>query len=99
MPPGPNQAISSCHVLAKVFDDDAGYHQFISEDGNEHGSFEVFWAEDGDLEDDYPEDDDKPTYRPGWYWWACFSGCLPDGEPSGPFSTSYRAYADAREEY
>ena len=32
----------------------------------------------------------------GWYWQACFPGCLPDGEPSGPFATEADALADAR---
>jgi hypothetical protein len=33
----------------------------------------------------------------GWYWWACFPGCLPDGEASGPFATEEAATADALE--
>jgi hypothetical protein len=33
----------------------------------------------------------------GWYWWACFPGCLPDGDPIGPFDTAAEALADARE--
>lgn len=33
----------------------------------------------------------------GWYWWACFPGCLPDGDPIGPFDTEAKALADARE--
>ena len=33
----------------------------------------------------------------GWYWWACFPGCLPDGDPIGPFKTEALALADARE--
>lgn len=33
----------------------------------------------------------------GWYWWACFPGCLPDGPPSGPFGTEALAIIDARE--
>lgn len=33
----------------------------------------------------------------GWYWWACSPGCLPDGEPVGPFATEAEALADARE--
>lgn len=33
----------------------------------------------------------------GWYWQACFPGCLPDGEPNGPFATEAEALADARE--
>lgn len=47
-----------------------------------HGQFEVFW-------------DDA---EPGWYWWPCFPGCLPDGEQAGPFATSRLAWADARGE-
>jgi len=34
--------------------------------------------------------------EPGWYWWACFPGCLPDGEPSGPFKTEQDAIDDAQ---
>jgi hypothetical protein len=33
---------------------------------------------------------------PGWYWQACFPGCLPDGEASGPFGTEQEALADAQ---
>jgi len=33
----------------------------------------------------------------GWYWWACSPGCLPDGEPSGPFATEAEALEDARD--
>ena len=29
----------------------------------------------------------------GWFYQACFPGCLPDGEPCGPFAS----YAEARE--
>jgi len=32
---------------------------------------------------------------PGWYWWACFPGCMPDGDPSGPFQTEQEAIDDA----
>lgn len=32
----------------------------------------------------------------GWYWQACFPGCLPDGEPNGPFKTEAEAQADAQ---
>ncbi len=34
----------------------------------------------------------------GWYWQACFPGCLPDGEPSGPYATQAEAIADAQAE-
>jgi len=33
--------------------------------------------------------------RSGWFWWSCQCGFLPEGEPIGPFATSYRAYRDA----
>ena len=33
----------------------------------------------------------------GWYWWSCFPGCLPDGEPNGPFATEAEAIANAQE--
>lgn len=33
----------------------------------------------------------------GWYWWACFPGCLPDGEPNGPFATEEECIADFQE--
>lgn len=51
---------------------------------------EVFYADDLIGEDGEP----LPA---GWYWWACFPGCLPDGEPSGPFDTEEEALADARD--
>jgi hypothetical protein len=31
----------------------------------------------------------------GWFFWSWQPGCLPDGPPTGPFGTSYRAYRDA----
>ena len=33
----------------------------------------------------------------GWYWWACFPGCLPDSEPCGPFETEQEAIDDAQD--
>lgn len=32
----------------------------------------------------------------GWFWQACFPGCLPDGPPMGPFDTRDEAIDDAR---
>lgn len=32
----------------------------------------------------------------GWYWHACFPGCLPDGDPNGPFATKADAIEDAQ---
>ncbi len=31
----------------------------------------------------------------GWFYWTCQSGSLPEGEPSGPFTSSYAAYREA----
>ena len=37
-------------------------------------------------------------YRPGYYWWACYPGCLPDSNcPSGPFETYDLAYQGAEQ--
>ena len=65
-----------------------GYHQFLGG----IGSFEVFWN-DGALESDV-EGEPMPT---GWYWWPCFPGCMPDSDPSGPFTSSHAAWRDARD--
>ncbi len=65
------------------------YGRFTADDGSRYGSFEVFHSSD------YGHD--VEGYSPGWYWWACFPGCLPDGDPVGPFDTPEEAYADARE--
>ncbi len=35
--------------------------------------------------------------EPGWYYWFCFPGCIPDSDPIGPFETEAEALADARE--
>jgi hypothetical protein len=32
---------------------------------------------------------------PGWFWWTCQPGCLPNGLPTSPFATSYGAFRDA----
>lgn len=33
--------------------------------------------------------------EPGWYWWACFPGCLPDSDPCGPWPSKEAAMEDA----
>ena len=52
---------------------------------------EIFYVEDGFA-------DIRRTCDPGWYYWACFPGCLPDGDPIGPFATEDEALADAQAE-
>jgi hypothetical protein len=43
--------------------------------------------------DDDCGEHDLPT---GWYWWSCSPGCLPDGDPNGPFASEAEALADAQ---
>ena len=59
------------------------------------------------------EDDDQDTWLAeqladhegpvtdyeGWYWWHCAPGCLPDGDPFGPFPTEDEAQKNAQEMY
>jgi hypothetical protein len=42
--------------------------------------------------------DDEPLSGPGWFYWFCFPGCMPDSDPCGPFATSQEALDDAREQ-
>jgi hypothetical protein len=60
-----------------------GYHNWRCLDGSIYGSFEVFSCAD------------RKGGKHRWYWWACFPGCLPDGDPIGPFDTARLAYEDA----
>jgi hypothetical protein len=61
---------------------------------------ETFYLGDADAFEDSERaafgTDDEPL-PVGWYYWACFPGCLPDGEPVGPFETEADALADARD--
>lgn len=47
---------------------------------------------DYDLKD---EQTGEPL-EPGFYFWACFPGCLPDSDPVGAFETREQAEAEAR---
>lgn len=74
---------------ARVFDSEAGYHRFHSENGERYGSFLVYWQD--------AIDNDGEPIAAGWYWRAEFPGCMPDGDMSGPFATSHKARADGDE--
>lgn len=65
------------------------YYQFKNTQGEQFGSFEVFWTVE---QHNIIGEQIAPS---GWYWQACFPGCLPDGEPSGPFKTEQDAITDA----
>lgn len=67
-----------------------GFHSWTEEGTAARISLEVFHHEAGHAE--HPGNQDLET---GWYWWPCSPGCLPDGEPSGPFPTAEGAYLDA----
>ena len=47
---------------------------------------EVFYAGKQYVEEWNKEMKEWETrYEPGWYYWYCFPGCLPDSDPTGPF--------------
>lgn len=50
---------------------------------------------DYDLE---PQSGEEEPYEPGWYYWYCFPGCMPDSDPFGPFDSYNSALADARDD-
>ncbi len=59
------------------------FHQLVDEAGQTYGSFAVeFIAAD-------------PFLEAGWYWTACFPGCLNDSDPVGPFKSEEDAMRDA----
>lgn len=60
-------------------------HREICEPYCPHG-YEIFEGEDYDL-------------KPGWYWWSCQPGCLPDGDAHGPFETEDEALHDLLQDY
>ena len=62
------------------------YHSFIAETGEPYGFFEVFYVAE------------CPDGLSGWYWQACFPGCMPDGDAMGPFDSYDAAIMDARGE-
>ena len=69
------------------------YHAFKDDEGGTFGSFETFEVSKHDADTSHAE---SMNLSAGWYWWACFPGCIPDGEPSGPFETESAAIEDAQ---
>jgi hypothetical protein len=79
------------------------YHRFKSEDGSEYGLFEVFYKTDIEIRNDWDvgrqaDGGERTRDLTGWYWWACFPGCLPDGEPQGPYESETEAIQMAQAE-
>ena len=50
------------------------------------------WYHCDDNKDLWPCD---PATYEGYYWWACYPGCLPDSDLNGPYATLDEAHADA----
>ena len=59
---------------------------------------EVFYAALGELQQPDEYEQEEPS-EPGFYWWACLPGCMPDSDPFGPFATYDEALQDARDTY
>ena len=70
----------------------AGYHQFRNDEGEHFGSFEIIWLTD---DESLHEENSDSVGGQGWYWAACFPGCLPDGVWEGPYRSSRAAYLEA----
>lgn len=61
---------------------------------------EVFYLCDGEMfaAGEQSATDKEPKYLPeGWYWRTCFPGCLPDGDPDGPYDTEEEALNAAQD--
>jgi len=71
--------------------------QFYTDPSRENAlpDAEVFELTQAEI-DATPIEDRDDLGKPGFYWWSCFPGCLPDGEPIGPFETEEEAVKDAR---
>uniref|UniRef100_A0A6H1ZAP2 Uncharacterized protein n=1 Tax=viral metagenome TaxID=1070528 RepID=A0A6H1ZAP2_9ZZZZ len=50
-----------------------------------------------DVEVFYLSSDNQVNLLSGWYWWTCFPGCLPDGDPDGPYDTEEEALDAAQD--
>lgn len=88
----------AAYIRTSATNEHQGYAQFTDDEGNKHGSFEVFYVDEFSRVGDTGSDGDyvQRTEPQGWYWWACFPGCTPDGEANGPFDTAKAAYEDAQ---
>lgn len=58
---------------------------------------EVFY-DDADDAGNGPRnfDSEGNPVEPGYYWWICFPGCLPESDAHGPFPTQEAAINSAR---
>ena len=47
----------------------------------------------------YSQDNPGDTLEPGWYFWFCFPGCLPDSDLIGPYASEREAIEAARNDF
>ena len=57
---------------------------------------EVFHSSDYDLQQMWGENINA-HFTPGYYYWFCFPGCLPDSDPYGPFETQEDAIRELQD--
>lgn len=74
--------------------------QFYSDESRQDETYalpdaEVFYISKKEIASG---DWDETIEEPGWYYWFCFPGCMPDSEPFGPFESEQAAIDDAREQ-
>lgn len=57
---------------------------------------EVFYWNEDDVAD-AKQHGGAEELEPGWYYWFCFPGCMPDSEPIGPYETEQEAVDAAQD--
>lgn len=60
--------------------------------------FEVFFMDAKDQTPDTCFWHEGAPLGTGWFWWFCMPGCMPDGDPQGPFETEQAAWRDLAED-
>lgn len=58
---------------------------------------EIIYSKLSDQTEDtvfWNKEDNEPIGE-GYYYWYCFPGCMPEGDPIGPFGSRDEAYIDA----
>lgn len=75
--------------------------EFISseEDSVFHDMYMQALEDTPDLSEEgkpYDRENQAAQDLAGFYYWACFPGCLPDSDPIGPFETKEQALQDAQ---
>lgn len=73
-------------------DREALEHAGILLDVSDDDCEEPMWRHCDENNDLWPCD---PATYEGYYWWACYPGCLPDSDLNGPYATLDEAHADA----